>query len=364
MSEQLVITDAFVICSAPNDRQVKAIVDGVEERLRGLGAKPVRREGEREGRWVLLDYIDVIVHVQHAEERVYYALERTVEGLPDGRAAGGGTPGPLAHDPTGPPGRPGPRPDAGRGRRVVIWRHGQTGWNLEGRFQGQIDVELDEAGRDQAGALPGCWRRCDRTRSSPRTCGGPRSPPGCWPGSPVVDVQLDPRLRETHGGAWQGLTDSRDPGAVRRDFDAWVHGADIPAEGAEGRSDVAARVAPAITDALRDVPPGETLVVVTHGGAARSRDRLDARPAAWTLDGRSGRCPTAAGRCSRSATTGGGCSSTTPAACPSRCSATSADARFGWPAAQAASGADPAVRLGVPAGALIGASTTGLWRSW
>jgi ribosome-associated protein len=80
--DQLVITDVFVLCSAPNDRQVKAIVDAVEERLRGLGAKPVRREGEREGRWVLLDYIDVIVHVQHAEERVYYSLERIWKDCP------------------------------------------------------------------------------------------------------------------------------------------------------------------------------------------------------------------------------------------------------------------------------------------
>lgn len=82
VSDQLVITDAFVLCSAPNDRQVKAIVDAVEERLREHGAKPVRREGEREGRWVLLDYIDVIVHVQHAEERVYYALERIWKDCP------------------------------------------------------------------------------------------------------------------------------------------------------------------------------------------------------------------------------------------------------------------------------------------
>jgi ribosome-associated protein len=82
VSEQLVITDAFVLCSAPNDRQVKAIVDAVEERMITAGAKPVRREGEREGRWVLLDYVDIIVHVQHAEERVYYALERLWRDCP------------------------------------------------------------------------------------------------------------------------------------------------------------------------------------------------------------------------------------------------------------------------------------------
>ena len=82
VGDQLVITDVFVLCSASNDRQVRAVVDGIEERLRTLGAKPVRREGEREGRWILLDYVDIIVHVQHAEERIYYSLERIWKDCP------------------------------------------------------------------------------------------------------------------------------------------------------------------------------------------------------------------------------------------------------------------------------------------
>ena len=82
VSEQLVITDVFVLASAPNDRQVKAVVDEVEDRLRALGAKPVRREGATEGRWVLLDYAEVVVHVQHREERVFYALERLWKDCP------------------------------------------------------------------------------------------------------------------------------------------------------------------------------------------------------------------------------------------------------------------------------------------
>ena len=82
VSEQLFITDAFLVCSAPNDRQVKSIVDAVEEALREAGAKPVRREGEREGRWVLLDYTDIVVHVQHEEERAFYALERLWRDCP------------------------------------------------------------------------------------------------------------------------------------------------------------------------------------------------------------------------------------------------------------------------------------------
>ena len=69
VSEQLVITDAFLLCSASNDRQVRAIVDEIEDKLRQAGAKPARREGEREARWVLLDYVDIVIHVQSADER-------------------------------------------------------------------------------------------------------------------------------------------------------------------------------------------------------------------------------------------------------------------------------------------------------
>ncbi len=82
VSEQLVITDAFLLCSAANDRQVRSVVDEIEERLRRAGARPARREGDSERRWVLLDYVDVVIHVQHAEERVYYALERLWKDCP------------------------------------------------------------------------------------------------------------------------------------------------------------------------------------------------------------------------------------------------------------------------------------------
>ena len=82
VSEQLVITDAFLLCSASNERQVKAIVDEVEDKLREIGAKPIRREGERDGRWVLIDYGEIVVHVQHEEERQFYALERLWRDCP------------------------------------------------------------------------------------------------------------------------------------------------------------------------------------------------------------------------------------------------------------------------------------------
>ena len=84
VADQLVITDALLVASAPNERQVQAIVDAIEERLLELPekAKPVRREGERGGRWVLLDYVDIVVHVQHSEEREFYALDRLWKDCP------------------------------------------------------------------------------------------------------------------------------------------------------------------------------------------------------------------------------------------------------------------------------------------
>lgn len=84
VAEQLYITDAFVIASASNERQVIAVVDAIEEALLNLAekAKPVRREGERQGRWVLLDYVDIVIHIQHAEEREFYALDKLWKDCP------------------------------------------------------------------------------------------------------------------------------------------------------------------------------------------------------------------------------------------------------------------------------------------
>lgn len=82
VSERLAITDLFLIITATNERQVGAVVDGVEEALLKIGRKPVRREGDRENRWVLLDYLDLVVHVQHSEERTLYALEKLWKDCP------------------------------------------------------------------------------------------------------------------------------------------------------------------------------------------------------------------------------------------------------------------------------------------
>ena len=82
VSKIIVITDHFVICTASTDRQIRSVIDAVEDELRGLGVKPMRREGEAEAGWWLLDYIDVVVHVFGEEERAYYDLERLWSDAP------------------------------------------------------------------------------------------------------------------------------------------------------------------------------------------------------------------------------------------------------------------------------------------
>jgi ribosome-associated protein len=74
--ELIVITDYFVIATGTSDRQVRTIAEEIERAVRDRGMKPVRREGEREGRWVLLDFVDFVAHVFLDEERDYYGLER------------------------------------------------------------------------------------------------------------------------------------------------------------------------------------------------------------------------------------------------------------------------------------------------
>ena len=80
--EIIVITDHFVICSAATQRQVRTVIDAVEQALRELGVKPLRREGEPEAGWWLLDYFDVVVHVFGEQERAYYDLERLWSDAP------------------------------------------------------------------------------------------------------------------------------------------------------------------------------------------------------------------------------------------------------------------------------------------
>jgi len=82
LTQQLPLADVFLIASGTNERQVAAIAEGIEDALFDQGAKAIRREGMREGRWALMDFLDVIVHVMHQEDRAYYELERLWKDCP------------------------------------------------------------------------------------------------------------------------------------------------------------------------------------------------------------------------------------------------------------------------------------------
>ncbi len=171
---------------------------------------------------------------------------------------------------------PAPSPDvavdrrAARGsRQVVLWRHGRTAWNLERRFQGQTDIPLDEVGLVQAeraarvlaGLRPSVIIASDLIRAT-RTAEALAQ-------LTDLPVSLDEGLRETYAGTWQGLNDDELRTRHAADFEAFRRGERIRRGGGELESEVADRVVPAILRGLEKVPPGGTLVVATHGGAAR-----------------------------------------------------------------------------------------------
>jgi len=82
VSEPLPFADVFLLASGRNERNVLAIASEIEDKLIEAGSKPLRREGRSEGRWVLLDFGDLVVHVFHEEERIYYSLERLWKDCP------------------------------------------------------------------------------------------------------------------------------------------------------------------------------------------------------------------------------------------------------------------------------------------
>ncbi|WP_432487816.1 histidine phosphatase family protein [Kineococcus sp. SYSU DK018] len=152
---------------------------------------------------------------------------------------------------------------------VVLWRHGRTPFNAENRFQGQLDVPLDEVGRAQAaasaahlaGLAPSALVASDLTRAAD-TAGALEALTGLRP-------QLDPALREVHAGAWQGLLHSEITASWPEEYAAWRHGGDVRAGGGERRSEMAVRTADAVERHAAGVADGGTLVVASHGAALK-----------------------------------------------------------------------------------------------
>lgn len=156
------------------------------------------------------------------------------------------------------------------GRRIILLRHGRTEWNATGRWQGHLDPGLDDTGWEQAERAARLLAALHPTALVSSDLQRARSTAEVLARTTGLEVTVDPRLRETHLGQWQGLTAAD----IRRQWPAelglWTTG-DVhqPPAGGETRLEVAARMVEGIDAALAGVADGETLVVVTHGGAAR-----------------------------------------------------------------------------------------------
>ncbi|KAF4407044.1 MULTISPECIES: histidine phosphatase family protein [Streptomyces] len=159
---------------------------------------------------------------------------------------------------------------SGRGRKIVLWRHGQTAWNLERRFQGTTDIELTETGRSQArraarllGALePDAIIASDLVRA--------RDTAAELAAVTGLEVTADPGLRETYAGSWQGLTHEEILERHGEQYAAWKRGEPVRRGGGELETDVADRAAPVVARHADKLPERGTLVVVSHGGTIRT----------------------------------------------------------------------------------------------
>lgn len=152
----------------------------------------------------------------------------------------------------------------------MLWRHGRTHWNVDGRIQGHTDIPLDEVGQAQArdSARRLASLRPDAVVSSDLTRA--RDTAAALAALTGLTVTVDPRLRETFFAEWEGLRDDDVAQQYGEALARWRRGGDLPIEGAETREQVGRRASAAILAALADVPPGGVLVAVTHGGTARA----------------------------------------------------------------------------------------------
>jgi probable phosphoglycerate mutase len=157
-----------------------------------------------------------------------------------------------------------------RGRRVILWRHGQTAWNLERRFQGSTDSGLTETGVAQArraarllaSLKPDAIVASDLSRAS-ATAAELAALTG-------LDVTHDEGLRETYAGEWQGLTHDEIIGRYGDQYAAWKRGEPVRRGGGELETEVADRAAPVVLSHAEKLPQDGTLVVVSHGGTIRT----------------------------------------------------------------------------------------------
>jgi broad specificity phosphatase PhoE len=154
-------------------------------------------------------------------------------------------------------------------RRLVLLRHGRTAHNADGRIQGQLDVELDEVGLAQAQALGTVFASSPPSVVVSSDLARARETARAVCEHVGLPLRLDPRLRETHFGQWQGLTGDEVAAHWPDLWQRWRRGDDCPVDG-ETRVEVGTRAAAVVAEVLPSVAAGETLLLVTHGGTARA----------------------------------------------------------------------------------------------
>jgi probable phosphoglycerate mutase len=147
---------------------------------------------------------------------------------------------------------------------LVLWRHGRTAYNHDNRWQGQLDVPLDDVGRAQAEAAAPAVLAFDPLR----VVSSDLSRASETAAALGLPFDVDAGLREVHAGEWQGLRRSEIVARWPAEFAAWRRGDDVRPGGGESRSETASRAAAAITRAASEMADG-TLVVVGHGAALR-----------------------------------------------------------------------------------------------
>jgi len=155
------------------------------------------------------------------------------------------------------------------GNRVLLWRHGQTDWNMINRFQGHSDIPLNDVGRYQAQHAAEILAGMNPTTIISSDLGRARETARALAKLTGLTVSTDENLRETNGGLWEGKTGSENRAEDFQNFIRWIDGDDNPAgTTGERRSEVAARAVGVINEALKG-KSDQLLVIATHGGTAR-----------------------------------------------------------------------------------------------
>nr|WP_107059409.1 histidine phosphatase family protein [Streptomyces sp. NRRL F-5126] len=157
-----------------------------------------------------------------------------------------------------------------RDRRIVLWRHGQTRWNVEGRFQGSTDIELTDVGIQQARRAAGQLAQLKPHAIVSSDLRRAAATAAWLAAETGLHVTHDAGLRETYAGDWQGLTHTEINERYGDEYLAWKRGEPVRRGGGELETEVADRAAPVVLRHADALPDGGTLVVVSHGGAIRT----------------------------------------------------------------------------------------------